>query len=101
MPYDPYDAPADETPIQRRHRLMNLTNEDYRPLADNVDLAEKAPLTQVEVKAKAKRARKAKAKKAERDAAKAESETAQPEPQVDIAETEQTSTVVDTPYRRY
>jgi len=28
---DPYESPEDETPIQRRQRLMNLTNPAWAP----------------------------------------------------------------------
>ena len=34
---DPHVAPDDETPLQRRHRLMNLTNPAFEPLPADED----------------------------------------------------------------
>lgn len=39
---DPYESPKDETPGQRRVRLMNLTNEGWHP--DKVDKVDEVPL---------------------------------------------------------
>ena len=41
MPDDPHDAPEDETPGQRRARLMNLNNPGWHP--DKVDKVDEVP----------------------------------------------------------
>ena len=41
MPDDPHDAPEDETPGQRRARLMNLNNEGWHP--DKVAKVDEVP----------------------------------------------------------